>query len=187
MRADPAYRLITADEFLAMDFGTDKRFELDNGVIYMMAGGTEPHNWVQGNIFAWLRSKLRGTACRPYGPDMAVRITDVDVRYPDISIYCDQPSREQLIEARTLADPRVVIEVLSPSTATLDQGTKLEQYKALQSIRTIAFVDPINEMTKTFERTEPMAWSNHNFSGQRGIEIPSLELIIPHAEIFARD
>ncbi len=80
MRTDPAYRPITADEFLAMDFGTDKRFELDNGVIVMMAGGTEPHAWVQGNVFAWLRTKLKGTGCRPYGPDMAVKVSEIDVR-----------------------------------------------------------------------------------------------------------
>ena len=43
MRADPAYRKITADEFLEMDFGTDKKFELHDGVIYMMTGGTEAH------------------------------------------------------------------------------------------------------------------------------------------------
>ncbi|MDB5694961.1 MAG: hypothetical protein JWN21_504, partial [Sphingomonas bacterium] len=56
MRTDPAYRKITADEFLAMDFGTDKRFELADGVIVMMTGGTVAHSWVKGNIYAWLRA-----------------------------------------------------------------------------------------------------------------------------------
>jgi len=86
MRRDPAYRPISAAEFLEMDFGTDKKFELDNGVIYMMTGGTEAHAWVQGNIFAWLRAKLRNTGCRPYNSDMGLQISDIDVRYPDISI-----------------------------------------------------------------------------------------------------
>ena len=185
MRADPAYRKITADEFLAMDFGTDKRFELEDGVIVMMAGGTEPHAWVQGNILFWLKGALRGTGCRPYGPDMAVQVDETNIRYPDISIYCDQPPREELTEARKLKDPVVIIEVLSPSTTTLDQGTKLEQYRQLPSVRTIAFVDPINEMTRTIER-KSRGWLDYIF-GTRGIEIPSLNLTIPHAEIFARD
>lgn len=186
MRADPAYRKITADEFLAMDFGTDRRFELHDGVIVMMAGGTEPHAWVQGNVFAWLRTRLRGTGCRPYGPDMAVQINDIDIRYPDISIYCDQPPRDDLTEARKLANPTVIIEVLSPSTTTLDQGTKLEEYRRLPSVRTVAFVDPVNEMCRTIERM-PEGWLDYIFSGTRGIEIPSLGLTIPHAEIFAHD
>lgn len=187
MRADPAYRKITADEFLAMDFGTDKKFELEDGVIVMMTGGTEAHAWVQLNIGAWLRQRLRGTGCRPYNADMAVQISDTEIRYPDISIYCDQPRREELADRRTLSDPRVVIEVLSPSTTTLDQGTKLEEYKRIASIRTIAFVDPINEMCRTIERQSDIGWLDQIFSGSRGIVIPTLPLTIPHAEIFARD
>lgn len=186
MRHDPAYRKITADQFLAMDFGTDRRFELEDGVIVMMAGGTEAHAWVQGNVFSWLRQRLRGTGCRPYGPDMALRVSDTDVRYPDVTIYCGQPPRDDLADATTLADPTVIIEVLSPSTTTLDQGTKLEEYKCLPSVRTIAFVDPVNEMCRTMERTQT-GWLDRMFSGQSGIALPTLGLTIPHQEIFARD
>lgn len=186
MRVDPAYRKITADEFLAMDFGTDRRFELEDGVIVMMAGGTEPHAWVQGNIFAWLRQHLRGSGCRPYGPDMALRVSDTEVRYPDVSIYCGPP-RDALAEAKALSEPIVVIEVLSPSTATLDQGTKLEEYKRVPSVRTIAFVDPVNEMCRTVERMSEDGWLDHVFSGVSGIAIPTLAVTIPHAEIFTRD
>jgi Uma2 family endonuclease len=187
MRRDPAYRPITADEFLEMDFGTDKKFELDDGVIYMMTGGTEVHAWVQGNLFVWLRAKLRGSGCRPYGSDMALKITDTDVRYPDITIYCDQPPRNELFGAKLLDNPTVVIEVLSPSTATFDQGTKLDEYRAIPSVRTIAFVDPVNEMCRTLERQGRTSWHDQMFSGDRGIPIPTLNLTIQHDEIFARD
>lgn len=187
MRRDPAYRPITAEEFLAIDFGTDKKFELDDGVIYMMTGGTEQHAWVQLNILAWLRAKLRGTGCRPYGPDMGLRISETDVRYPDIAIYCAGPPRDSLRDRKALTDPAVVIEVLSAGTATFDQGTKLDEYKSLESVRTIAFVDPVNEMCRTLERQGPRSWNELMFSGKRGIGIPTLDLTIPHDEIFARD
>ena len=187
MRHGPAYRPITAAEFLEMDFGTDKKFELDNGVIYMMTGGTEAHAWVQLNILTWLRNKLRGTDCRPYGPDMALRISDIDIRYPDVSIYCDQPPRDELSRAKLLDNPTVIIEVLSPSTTTLDQGTKLEEYQAIASVRTIAFVDPVNELCRTRERQSATGWLDQIFSGERGIPIPTLDFTVPHDEIFSRD
>lgn len=187
MRSDPAYRPITAEEFLEMDFGTDKRFELHNGVIYMMTGGTHGHSWVQGNIFAWLRAKLRGTACRPHGPDMALKISENDIRYPDITIYCDLPPVAELAQSKLLDNPTVIIEVLSPSTSTFDQGTKLEEYQRITSVRSIAFVDPANELCRTLERIGPARWQDQMFSGESGIAIPSLGLHIPHDEIFARD
>lgn len=187
MRRDPAYRPITADEFLEMDFGTDKKFELVDGVIYMMTGGTQAHAWVQGNIFAWLRTKLRGTGCRPYGSDMALQISDTEVRYPDVTVYCDQPPLDQLATAKLLTNPTVVIEVLSPTTATFDQGSKLDDYRSISTVRTIAFVDPMNELCRTIERQPAIGWLDQMFSGNRGIPIPSLGLVIPHEEIFARD
>jgi Uma2 family endonuclease len=187
MRLDPAYRKITADEFLAMDFGTDKRFELADGVIVMMTGGTIGHAWVKGNIFAWLRTTLRGGPCRPFDSDAAVKISDTEIRYPDVSIDCSGTPLEDMVEDRVLTAPTAVIEVLSPSTTTFDQGTKLEEYKRVSSIRTIAFVDPVNEMCRTVERQTENGWLDYIFSGERGIPIPTLDLTIPHAEIFARD
>jgi len=54
-------------------------------------------------------------------------------------------------------------------------------------VRTIAFVDPVNEMCRTMERTSTNGWLDQIFSGRSGIPIPSLDLTIPHKEIFARD
>lgn len=187
MRLDPAYRKITADEFLEMDFGTDRKFELEDGVIVMMTGGTEIHAWVQGNIFSWLRRHLRGSGCRPYGSEMAVQVSATEVRYPDVSIYCDPGPRDSYAEMRALTNPTAIIEVLSPSTTRLDQGTKLEEYQRIESVKTIAFVDPVNEMCRTVERLSARGWLDTIFSGTDGIAIPSLGLSIPHAEIFAPD
>ena len=152
----------------------------------MMTGGTERHAWVIGNILAWLRRELKGSRCRTYGSEMAVRVNASDIRYPDISIHC-HPLPDDLGEQRALPNPTVVIEVLSPSTTTLDQGMKQEEYRAIPSVRTIAFVDPINELVRTVERTGPQGWLDQMFRGDRDLVIPSLGITIPHAEIFARD
>jgi Uma2 family endonuclease len=185
MRADPRYRKITAEEFLAIDFGTDRRFELVDGVIQMMGGGSEPHAWVQGNLFAWLRHALKGSKCRPYGPDMGIRVSDTDVRYPDISIHCgERPDPDDRVLA--LTEPTIVIEVVSPTTTMIDQGTKLEEYKELASVDLIAFIDPINELVRTVKRTSAFGWIDTMF-GARDLDLPSIGLTIPHAEIFSPD
>lgn len=186
MRADPAYRKITTEEFLSIDFGTDRRFELEDGVIVMMTGGTVAHGWIKGNIFAWLRSRLRGGLCRPFDSDVGVRISDTELRFPDVSVRCGEISLDEMRLIKMIDDPMTIVEVLSPSTTTLDQGTKLEEYKRIASVRTIAFVDPVGEMCRTVERLDD-GWLDHIFSGKRGIPIPTLDLVIPHDEIFARD
>jgi plasmid replication initiation protein len=59
--------LLTAEQFLAIDFGEGIRAELDNGVVRMMSGGTARHARVQLNIQSWLRQALRASGCRPFG------------------------------------------------------------------------------------------------------------------------
>ena len=185
MATDPLYSPITADEFLAMDFNTDRKFELSNGVIHMMTGGSELHAWVQGNLHSWLRTKLRRSGCFPYGSEMGVRIGPNDVRYPDISVHCgSRPDHDDNV--RALASPVVVIEVLSPSTTTYDQGTKLEEYKSIDSVELIGLIDPVNELVRSVRRIKPSKWLDTMFAAT-DLDLVPLGFIIPHAEIFARD
>lgn len=65
MVTPPDYPLVTAAEFLRMDFG-DRKAELDNGVIRMIAGGTGRHARVAFNILLALGKRLEGTGCTPY-------------------------------------------------------------------------------------------------------------------------
>lgn len=84
MASDPRYEPITVDAFLAMDFGSDRKFELWDGVIRMLTGGSGWHAHIAGNIYSALREKLRGTGVRPFNSDMGIRVNDYSVRYPDI-------------------------------------------------------------------------------------------------------
>lgn len=177
-------RLLTADEFLQIDFGPDLKAELDRGVIRMMGGGVYGHSRIQMNLWGFLRAALRGSSCRPHGSDMAVRVRDSSVRYPDATIDCAADSAKQ--RDRVLSDPRVIMEVLSPSTRDDDLGVKLAEYRLLSSVEVIAFIDPDDETLATTRRTPAGGWTDPVFTRQ-DLAILSLDLIIPHAEIFARD
>jgi Uma2 family endonuclease len=186
MATQPVYPLVTADEFLRMDFGDNHKAELDNGVIRMMAGGTRRHSTVQGNIFTALRTKLRGTGCSPHGPDMAARTHDLSVRFPDVSVYCgvnDAEFDDDLADG----NPRVVFEVLSKGTARTDLRVKLEEYKALPSVDTIVYVDIGTERLRVIQRAGPTSWTDTQHEEPHDVTLPVLGVTLPHDEIFARD
>ena len=187
MRHDPLYKKITVDEFLAIDFGTDRKFELVDGVIRMMTGGTPAHSRVATNILVFLAGELRGTGCRAYNSDMGVRVNDTDLRYPDVSVFCGNPATREREEQRVFNDPQVIFEVLSGSTAKVDQGAKLAEYRELLSVDTIVFADPENELTRVVQRLGPTTWRDDMFAQPHDVVLPSLNLTIPHTEIFARD
>lgn len=183
---DPAYRRISVEEFLEMDFG-DSKAELEDGLIYMMAGGGEAHARIAANLIASLMPRLRGTGCRPYGSDFATQTGDRSIRFPDVSVYCNNPGDPRNRTKKLLGDPRVVFEVLSPSTTRHDQKTKLDEYRDRPGVGEIVFVDPDTERVRLVRRVGETGWADDWLQPGDDLYLSSLDLTVPHAEIFARD
>jgi Uma2 family endonuclease len=178
--------LLTVEEFLEIDFGSDRKAELDNGVIRMMAGGSARHAAIQANLLRFLGNALRGSGCRPYGSDMGLKPHNLSLRYPDVSVYChgDDPD---LDSKQSFDDPQILFEILSAGTARTDLRVKLEEYKAVPSVQTIVFVDTASELVRILQRTDAESWSDLSATSPRDVGLPSLKITIPHTEIFARD
>jgi Uma2 family endonuclease len=170
-----------------MEFGPEEKVELDNGVIRLMPGGSARHARVQLNVSSFLLVRLRGTGCTPYNSDMATRTHDMSVRYPDIAVYCGDKDAHENDRKLAFDDPVAVIEVLSPSTAHHDQKDKLIEYQALACVETILFIDPDTERVRIVQRTSPEGWADNWIKQGDNVPLPSLNIDIPHSEIFARD
>lgn len=186
MATDPHYQKITVKEFLQMDFG-DKRVELDDGVIVAMTGATGSHNRIQANLMRFLGQALRGSGCRPFGSDQGLRTTESSTRYPDVAIYCGDLGPEGRDQRLVFDDPKVIFEVVSPSTQRRDEGTKLAEYQQLRSADTIVFIDPEVESVRVVQRLGPTSWRNELFPRGVDVHLPSVSITIPREEIFARD
>ena len=85
MVASPQRIYLTPDEYLQMEEKSDIKHEYIDGEIYAMAGALEPHVTIAGNLFALLRSHVRGSGCRVYIADMKARIEEINrYYYPDV-------------------------------------------------------------------------------------------------------
>lgn len=176
---DPAYRRVTVSEFLQMDFN-GARAELEDGIIFMMAGGTPEHALVAARLIRKLGNALDGTGCEPVGSDMGLRTAEKTVRYPDISVYCgpvlgpDDANR---------SNPRVVVEVLSPSTADHDHRVKLLEYQALSGIEQILLIDPLNGAVRSVIGDGMAGWSDRWLRSDEDISLPSFGIAFSRADI----
>ena len=171
---DSPYRRVTVDEFLDMDF-RGARAELENGIISMMAGGSEEHSRIAANILNFL------------GPDFAARTGDDTVRLPDVSVHCGRPSAPENRAKKLLSDPVVVVEVLSPSTAKHDQRTKMEEYRSLPGTRDILMVDPSTFRIRHARRNPDGDWVDGWLAEGIDVTLASIGQTVPYAEIFADD
>lgn len=185
MSTRPEPVLITAQQFLQIDFGPDLKAELDNGIIRLMAGGTLVHSRIQANVQGILWQALRGSGCHAFGSDLAVNTHDMSVRYPDVGVYCGKDS-EIFDNLKSFSDPVMLVEILSPSTASQDTGIKLNEYRSLPSVQTILLIDPKSETVRAIRRNGAANWTDTVHRAGEEIAIPHLNLSLVHAEIFAR-
>jgi Uma2 family endonuclease len=117
----PAYQsFISPEEYLEGETRSEIRHEYVDGEVYAMSGASEAHNIIALNIGSLLRNHLRGTPCRVFMSDMKVRIQSLrDERYyyPDLQVTCAPEDRDRYFKQW----PKLVIEVLSPTTERNDQ------------------------------------------------------------------
>lgn len=174
---NPAYIAMEVEDFLDLDLG-DHKAELVDGVIYMMAGGSQPHAAIAANLIIALGNKLRGSGCRPYGSDMPLRTRERSIRFPDVTVYCGKDGTDRLLD-----NPKIVFEVLSPSTAANDQFVKLEEYLALAPVDHVVFVDPDKARVRRLDRNGTGEWQQSGTD----LDLPGLGVTLTHAEIFNED
>ncbi len=88
--AKPQRSGLSAQEYLAWEAEQEDKHEFMAGEIFAMVGASTHHVIIAGNIFAALRSHLRGGPCRPYIADMKLRVERADAWfYPDVMVCCD--------------------------------------------------------------------------------------------------
>ena len=114
-----------------------------------MAGSTDAHVTLTGNLFAALLSHTRGSECRVYFSDMKAQIEALNrYYYPDIMVTCDSEDKNESTFKRY---PILIIEVLSDSTAGFDRGDKFADYqtRAPTRIRTHKYPSPASKVFQT--------------------------------------
>ncbi len=176
---------MTAEEFLEWEKTQIEKHEYLDGLVYQvyaMVGARDAHVTTAGNIFALLKSHLRGGPCRVYISDMKLRIDAVNAHfYPDVFVTCDARDRTEETCKRY---PTLIIEVLSGSTAGYDRGDKFATYRKLEALREYVIVDPMGFTVDCFRRNESGQWVLYDFAGEDTVEFQSFALKTPLAALF---
>ena len=140
MSAQPKKKM-TVHEFLPWSDSAEGRYELLDGVVYRMQAERVRHADRKFMIQSVLRSALRsaGVECYMLPDGMVVRIDDHTAYEPDALVYCGDRLDDDALE---VPNPMIVVEVLSPSTGSIDTGRKLIDYFRLPSVMHYVIVNP---------------------------------------------
>lgn len=165
-----AEQLMTLDKFLAWEREQLEAYEFNGVAIVAMTGGSLDHSTIASNLHRELSARLRGSGCRAFRGDAKV-IANGTVRYPDVSVTCSPASGRGDI----VADPVLLIEVVSPSTEHIDRGRKKLDYFATSSVKQYAIVEQDERLVDLYTRTEA-GWVNAIVTGDAVLSLSSLGL-----------
>jgi Uma2 family endonuclease len=172
----------SVEQYLDLERVSPVRHEYVDGYVYALAGGTQAHGVICANLVALLRVAVRGGQCRVYTADVKVRVAERRFLYPDVSVGCDPDDRRDA--ADWLAAPRVVIEVLSDSTATYDRGDKFALYQQIPALQDYVLVEAQRQWVEVHSRQAAGAWTMRAYGTGSLVALPSLAVDLTVAAVY---
>lgn len=175
--------LVSPEEYLAAEAGSDRKHEYVGGVVYSMAGGPAGHSQIATNATASLHAKLRGHKCRVFNSDMLVRVrfsSHTRFYYPDTQVVCRPISSDQTFQD----EPAVIVEVISESTRRTDEQEKREAYLSIGSLHAYILLEQKSAMATVWRR-HSSGFTAERWAGlDATVPLPEIEASLPLAEVY---
>ncbi len=150
---------ITAEAYLEGERTAEFKSEYRNGHVFAMTGASVPHNIISMNVANALYNAPADGDCLVFHGDLKVQIEEAaHYVYPDVSVVCG-PIEYGMGRNDVIANPSLIVEVLSESTQDYDRGSKFAAYRNLPSLRDYLIVDQYRVLTEHFHRIREDDWN----------------------------
>ncbi|QDZ39248.1 Uma2 family endonuclease [Euhalothece natronophila Z-M001] len=156
MIASPDYTHLTSDQYLQLEASSPIKHEYRNGKAYAMAGTTDSHNLIAGNLYTMIRNHLRGSNFRVYFADVKARLESCNCfYYPDLMVTFEDRDAETTTYK---SYPKLIVEILSDSTEAFDRGDKFIDYQTLPTLEEYVLISSKKQRVECYRRTEKELW-----------------------------
>jgi Uma2 family endonuclease len=183
MSAIPVHKL-SVEEYLALDRAAEQRSEYRDGEIFPFVAATWEHACVAANAGRRLSERLDGHACQVADSSIRIRVSPTKFVYPDLVIVCGNPAFNDEVRD-TITNPKVIVEVVSPSTADYDYGGKFALYRSLASFEEYLLIAQDEPRIEVFRKTEDRRWILTSYEGiEATVRVESLDISLPLSEIY---
>lgn len=178
-------RLLSPQEYLALERKAETRSEYYRGEMFAMSGASWAHNLIKENLAGETHQQLKDSPYRVITSDLRVKVEATGLyTYPDIIFVCDEPQFEDKV-FDTLLNPRVIVEVLSDSTEKHDRGRKFTHYQRVSAIQEYVLVSQILPRVERFVRQTDESWQYMAFDGMdQTFAFGTVAVRVPFTEIY---
>lgn len=173
---------LSVEDYLRHEAEGVVRHEYIGGRVHAMAGTTLRHNIIALNLVTAFRAHVRGGPCQAFMNDVKVRlaVNREDIfYYPDVMVACGPVH----LEEHYLRDPTLIVEVLSPSTESIDRREKLLNYPLIPTLQEYVLVAQETREITLHRREE--LWRPVVLTAPAApVEFRSIKMTVPLAQIY---
>lgn len=176
---------ISQEEYLERERLAETKHEYFDGEMVDMAGGSPTHSLITANVARALGNRLEQSPCKAFSSDLRVCVRwGKLITYPDVTVAC--PPLDYLDDRRdTIVNPRLVVEVLSPSTRNYDRGEKLRTFRMAPSIEEYLLIEQTPVEIEHGRRMANGHWDVETIlDGTAVIELAAIGCQLPVSEIY---
>ena len=151
------------EEYLAYERDSGMKHEYDAGNILGMPGGSRRHNALASRVMAAIEN-ARKPGCIAFQSDQRIRVLATGrATYPDASLVCGPIKGDPADPGgATIANPNLLVEVLSPSTEQDDRGDKWQHYQLIPSLQEYVLVSQSQARVEQYRRLPTGGWEYHD-------------------------
>jgi Uma2 family endonuclease len=180
MRAVPHY--ISPQDYLDIEYQSQIRHEYRRGLVYAMAGGTDNHDRIAFNFLKLIDDHFGDSQdCRFYSGNVKVNYQDQFYYYPDAFVTCDPRDRQDRYLKRY---PKLIAEVLSPSTVAFDQGEKFQDYQQLETLEEYVLISQESQRVEYRRRNAMGGWETTIYKTGDQVILHSIGLEFAIADLY---
>lgn len=181
-----AHHRFSFEDYVRLEEESGIKHEFLAGGIFAMAGGTPEHAAVTATVTRLLGNALLGRPCRVYSPDLRVRVQATGLgTYADVTVVCGSLELDPEDPKRhTALNPKVLVEVLSPSTEDYDRGDKLGHYKQIPTLEEVLLVAHELREVELVRREPDGSWSRQIARDGETLRLRSLDCELSVTDIY---
>lgn len=170
---------MSGEDYLRWEADQEDRYELVDGRPVMMAGGTRAHQRIGQNLAFALRARL-SSPCFAL-QEQKVVTPEGNYRYPDVTVDCGAKQSPSDLAA---TEPRVVIEVESPSNTTIEEFERFNDFQSIPSMQQIVIVSQTKAKARIYTR-DGAGWRAETLNGlDAALDLSALGCALPLSEIY---
>ncbi len=173
---------ISIEDYLENEKISDVRHEYIDGEVFAMAGTSKSHNRIIRNLLSKLQGKLGEVDCEAFFVDIKVYVEKFNrFYYPDLLVVCGEDAESDYYTTK----PKLIIEVLSPSTSLTDRREKMFVYKEIESVEEYILIEQDKIYAEIYRRREGGdLWDWIEYFPEEEIEFASVNFKMLMSEIY---